>query len=422
MESLSGVIMGDTTVPAPDTVPATGDPGDDTASRYRYQWKYAAIVCCMLLDEIQDVAEVFCEHHEDVLIKHVDGTFSGLQIKTRASTQEVWKTSDDAARGSCARFAKLEAEFPGRFRAFRFLTNHPLYAAGNGKDLRHVLQTIGSVASVSDLSGPVAKFLTRVASEAGCTAEVAFTALSKTDTSDDLPKLRDIEMRLVTTLTEIWTRAADCSHASVVRVARSLASECERASSLAHQDVLPAYLSATVDPAATELASRLAGKRVDRSRVLELLERGLNETAALDGDPEECVEPGTGATDLLLKKLDAGGFSAVSRNSAKDLRDKADYLGIVWTKKHGRAPGLQRYGHVRSLVLSDAGRAFEATKNGGHLFGLRMLSELRSRFQQRRTEGSQLYECSNEHLEGFAYSLTSECKVQWSLDRPWEVE
>jgi hypothetical protein len=92
--------MGDTTVPAPDTVPATGDPGDDTASRYRYQWKYAAIVCCMLLDEIQDVAEVFCEHHEDVLIKHVDGTFSGLQIKTRASTQEVWKTSDDAVKPS----------------------------------------------------------------------------------------------------------------------------------------------------------------------------------------------------------------------------------------------------------------------------------------------------------------------------------
>jgi hypothetical protein len=35
-----------------------------------------------------------------------------------------------------------------------------------------------------------------------------------------------------------------------------------------------------------------------------------------------------GSTDLLYKKLDAGGFSAVSRNSAEDLRDKADYLGI----------------------------------------------------------------------------------------------
>lgn len=53
--------MSDSTVTAPDTVPATGDPGDDTARRYRYQWTYAAIVCCMLLDDTEDVAEVFCE-------------------------------------------------------------------------------------------------------------------------------------------------------------------------------------------------------------------------------------------------------------------------------------------------------------------------------------------------------------------------
>lgn len=414
--------MADLTVPSPDTVPATGDPGDDTARRYRYQWTYAAIVCCMLLDEAEDVIEVFCEHHEDVLIKHIDGTFSGLQIKTRDSDQGVWKASDDAARGSCVRFAKIEAAFPGRFRAFRFLTNHPLYAAGNGKDLCYVLHTIRAVASETKLSRPVARFLTHIASEAGCTTEVAIAALAKTSASDDLPKLPDIEMRLVTALTGVWTRAADCSHASVVRAARSLVSECGRASSLAHQDVLPAYLPATGDPPGKELAARLEGKRIAQARVLNVLDFGLNETAPLDGEPESCVEPGTGATDLLLRKLHAGGFSAVSRNSAKDLRDKADYLGIVWTKKHGRTSGLQRYGHVRSLVLSDAARAYEARRNAGHPFGLQMLSELRSRFQHRRTEGSQLYECSNEHLEGFAYSLTSECKVQWSLDRPWEAE
>jgi len=414
--------MADPTVPAPDTVLATGDPGDDTARRYRYQWTYAAIVCCMLLDETEEVTEVFCEHHEDVLIKHVDETFSGLQIKTRASDQEVWKTSDDAVRGSCARFAKLEAEFPGRFRAFRFLTNHPLYAAGNAQDLCHVLRTIKAAASMSDLSGPVAKFLARISTEAGCVTEVAFTALSKADASDDLPKLPDIEMRLVITLTGVWTNAKECSYDSVVRAAQSLASECGRASSLAHQGVLPAYLPVTFDPAGAELATRLAGKRVDRSRVLELLERGLNRTATLDGNPEAFVKPGTGEKALLFKKLDAGGFSAVSRNSAEDLRDKADYLGILWTKKHGHLPGLQRYGHVRSLVLSDAGTAFEATKNEGDPFGRLMLYELRSLLQQRRTTGSQLFECSNEHLEGFVYCLTSECKIHWSLDRPWEAE
>jgi len=414
--------MADLDMPAPDRIPATGDPGDDTARRYRYQWTYAAIVCCMLLDETEDILEVFCEHHEDVLIKHVDGKFSALQIKTRRSDQEVWRTRDEAVTGACARFAKLEFVFPGRFRAFKFLTNHPLHAAGNGHDLRYVLQIVMKAASVSNLSGPIAAFVTQVANEAGCTADVAVTALSKTCAIDSLPQLADIETRLVTTLTGIWTNAADCSYSAVVRAARSLSSECARASSLAHQDVLPAYLPATVDPEGAELAARLAGKRFQRSRVLEILDRGLNETATLNGDPAALVEPGMGATGILLKKLDAGGFSAVSRNAAKDLRDKADYLGIVWTKKHGRLNGLQRYGHVRSLVLSDAARAFEATKNEGPPFGLQMLSELRSLFQVRRTERSQVYDCSNEHLEGFAYSLTSECQVQWSPDRPWETQ
>jgi hypothetical protein len=409
-------------IPAPDTVLAIGDPGDDTARRFRYQWTYAAIMCCMLLEERENLAEVFCEHHEDVLIKHDDGTFSGLQIKTRASDQEVWKTNDKVVKDSCARFAKLEANFPGQFRAFHFLTNHPLYAAENGKDIRHTLRTIKGVGSLNSLSRPVANFVAAVARKAGCATDVAFAALSKTEADDSLPKLSDIEVRLVETLTGVWEYAADCSYASVKRAALGLIWECARASSLAHQDVLPGYLPATVDPIGMEIAERIAGKRINRSRLLDILDRGLNGTAPLDSAPETITEPGAGSKDLLLKKLDAGGFSVVSRNSAMDLRDKADYLGIKWTKRYGRESGLQRYGHVRSLVLSDAARAFESAKNERHPFGIQMLSELRSRFQQRRTDGSPLYECSNEHLEGFAYSLTSQCEVAWSLDRPWEVE
>ncbi len=59
--------MTECTIPSPDTVLGTGDPGDETARRYRYQWTYAAIVCCILLDDTEDAEEVFCEHHEDVV-------------------------------------------------------------------------------------------------------------------------------------------------------------------------------------------------------------------------------------------------------------------------------------------------------------------------------------------------------------------
>jgi molybdopterin converting factor small subunit len=372
---LDRIIRGTLTNHTPDTVLAIGDPGDDTARHYRYQWTYAAIICCMLLDETEKVAEVFCEHHEDVLLKHVDGTFSGLQVKTRASDQEVCKTNDAVVKGSCARFAKLEAKFPGQFRAFRFLTNHPLHAAGNGQDLHQTLRAIMEARSVSSLSGPVAKFLTSVSRGADCAAEVAFTALSKTNADDGLPKLSDIEVRVVGTLTGIWECAADCSYAAVQRAARHRTSKCERASSLAHQDVLPAYLPARVDPVGTELAARIAGKRINRLRVLDIYDQGLNETALLNGEPETIMGPGAGSKDILLKKLDTRGFSAVSLNSAMDLMDKADYLGTRWTKKYGRESGLQRCDHAKSLVLSDAARAFESTKNERHPFGLQRMVE-----------------------------------------------
>jgi len=410
-------------VPLADNVAASDDPGDETARRYRYQWTWAAITCCMLLDDSENTSEVFCEHHEDVLVKSHSGSFRGLQIKTRDVSQDVWKTGDEAVKKSCARFCKLEKQFPGQFSAFRFLTNHPLYVSGNGQDLRHVLREI-RLANTTGVWPPIAtRFVATVAREAECDIAVARIALGKTDADDGLPRLSDAEIRLVSTLASgAWTRAADLTHSTVARAARHLANECARASSLAHEDVLPAYLPAVADPITTALAARLAGKRFDRTRLLEVLEAGVNDAAPLDGEPSSLVHPGGGNRDLLLKKLDAGGFSAISRNSAVDLRDKADYLGLVWTQKHGRDLGLQRYGHIRSLVLSDAARAFEEVKTVEGPLGLPMLAELRSKFQQRRSQNNQLYECSNEHLEGFAYSLTSECKVQWSIDRPWEDE
>lgn len=155
-------------------------------------------------------------------------------------------------------------------------------------------------------------------------------------------------------------------------------------------------------------------------REIAVLERGVLTTATLTGDPAFRTEPGAGTPALLTQKLDAGGFSAVSSTSAADLRDKADYLGVLWNNKYGRDKGLERYGHIRSLVLSDCARAFEDTRVEGQIFGVRMLARLRARFQERRGGSTQLFECSDEHLEGFAYSLTSECKVHWSNERPWE--
>ena len=109
---------------------------------------------------------MFCEHHEDVLLKHRDGSFTGHQVKTRGDDQPPWRAGDEPVRAACVRFAKLEAQFPGRFRRFFFLTNHPLHVAGNGRDLAHVLLSIADATTVADLTAPVAGWLRRIARDA----------------------------------------------------------------------------------------------------------------------------------------------------------------------------------------------------------------------------------------------------------------
>ena len=407
-------------IPAPDQTLASADPGDETARRYRFQWTWAAIVCCKLFDDTEDVVEVFCEQHEDVLLKHRDGKFTGHQVKTRESDQPVWKAGDSQVQCAFARFVRLDLDYPGFFRAFRFLTNHPLHAANNAQSLRYVLSQIAAAPTLSDLPSAVHNWLRRVSNEANASETVTFQALKKATASDDLPKLQDSYIRLIETLTGCWSGAVDCSHESVRRAAQALVDECARASALDYQQMLPTYIIAIERPDA-EIAARIAEKRMSADRVFEILVAGLNATAMLAGDPDNRARPGQGSTDLMLKKLDAGGFSAVSCNSAEDLRDKADYLGIAWTKKHGQVRGLERYDHVRSVVLSDAARAFEATTTDSERFGPAMREELRRRFQDRRIHGDQLLDCTDEHLEGIAYSLTAQCVVQWSVDRPWEV-
>jgi Cap4 dsDNA endonuclease len=404
----------------PETAPST-DAGDETASRFRYQWICAATVSCMILDPTEDTDEIFCEQFEDILQKHSDNTFSGLQVKTRASDQPLWKATDDAIRSSCARFAKLEGDFPGLFRKYNFLTNHPLQVSKNGQDIRHILDAIRGAKSLGELTGVVKTYLGRVARDAGCPENIAFAALSKTRAYDDLPKLNDATMRLVNDLVSTWDRASELTLSRVKNAAGELITECFNASSLEHRDTLPAYLSATGDPVGTELMARVSGKRIDKARLIATLERGMNATAPLEGDLSNEVL-GVGDRSLLVGKLDAGGFSAPSINSAEDLRDKAEYLGIKWTKVHGRENGLQRFNHIRSVVLREAANSYEYTHGAGDPFGISMLAELRERLQSRRSAGTQLYDCSDDHLEGVAFALTSECKVQWSDARPWEDE
>ena len=53
----------------PDSILNETDPGDDVQRRFGFQAAKAAMLCLSLLDDEGEVEEVYCEHHEDVLVR-----------------------------------------------------------------------------------------------------------------------------------------------------------------------------------------------------------------------------------------------------------------------------------------------------------------------------------------------------------------
>lgn len=398
------------------------DVGDETSNRFRYQWVLSAIICCMLLDEAEDVQEVFCEHHEDVLIKHINGLFTGIQVKTRASNQPLWKSSDEDVVKTFARFVILDSQYPGQFQAFKFITNHPIQSSSNGQDIAYMLRQISQSENHDPLNNVVKTFISRISRIAEIAEEDTFHTLKKASIKHDLPKFRDATMRLIDTIVLVWDRAKGASYEGIKRAANHLIDACFRASSLASQDLLPAYLPVSSSGVEREIKERIAGKTFNKQRVYDVLMQGLDDTIPLSCDPMDLEDIRTGSKELLRKKLTAGGFSAISTIYAEDLRDTADYAGARLIQKYGRKQGLQKYYELRLKVQGDAARAYEMEKKDEAPFGLDMLSSLRGNLKNRASSGEQFYGCSVEHLEGLAYLLTSQCKVIWSINRPWEVE
>lgn len=403
-------------VPTPINVQAADDPGDDTARRFAYQWTYAAILACSVFDDSMDVREVFCEHHEDVLLKHGDGTFTGVQVKTREIGGTPWTATEESIFGACCRFVCLENQFPGHFRCFIVATNHTFLSnKTTGTCLPHLLTLAEQAADETSASPTLKRYLKKLSKKTGHPESVCLATLKKCKCDHSLPKLDHVKQELANTLSESWEGAADASLPALIRAADGLTAECQRASSLDHTQTLPRYVSATVtaDAAAETVIN---GKRLNRERLERVLRETLAATSLLAGPTPPRPEVAVPSRSKLDVKLNAGGFSTVSITAAKELRDKADYKSLEWMSRLGEAEGLKRHEHIRTVVLRDCADAFEQTKAQNVPFGVSMQRALRARFLERRAQphGTTLFDCLDEHLEGHAYSLTRECKVWWS--------
>lgn len=399
-----------------------GDPGDEVARRFSYQWAYAAILCCNLLDEENKVEAIICEHHEDIMIKDEGGMFTAIQVKTRDDNAEPWKTSDESLFKAFCRFVDLDKQFPSFFSKFIFASNHAGYSVKNGKDIAYVLNCIFDKENYTDLAGPPKAFCSKLSAKTKVEKEEVFQTLKKCKAQFDLPKLSDIGMRLLNTLEISWDGAKSTTLDNLRAASKALIVRCREAASKGFSGDSPWYINPSQDDL-DKCQDEINSKVIDLAALAEVLNNIPGQETLLTKEFKEIDRINVGENSLLREKLSAGGFSSVFVRNAEELKGKAEYLGYTWTRRLGEVKGMDHVENVRTIVRNEANKVFEAVRKKGDPFGYEMLEKLEFRLGQRLGNIiSGEISCTQEHLEGFAYSQTSQCNIQWSNKEPWIAE
>jgi hypothetical protein len=396
---------------SPESTPPAEDVGADTQRRFRYQACYVAILSLGLLDDDGPLQELYCEHHDDVVLRLRSGKFRAIQIKTRGSGSVPFTAVEDPIVSSLRKFADLETIFSCRFDAYLLASNVGFWhEKKNGSNLTHILNTVRT-----GTENGFEKFIKRIADKKPPIAGVVVKAALRKVELVDTPGLDDVEPKLREQLAQIPEfrnrRYDELKTASEAHRDRIL-----EASSLPGLNLLPVYLELCSDsPQSVRDQHVIQTKRISKAIVQEALNRGLlSPTLLRSHQPVPIEELPTGMKTMEIK-MAAGGLSVSEIDHLKDLKFSAETLLQEWYYRYGPDRAQQYYEHLRVLVREECLAAQQGSQQISRLYGSGMLSDLRRRLRERLTiQGGATPECSQEHLLGMAGILTEDCKVWWS--------
>lgn len=394
------------------------DPGADVQGRFSYQHCYAAIQCLRLIDG--ELEAVFCENHEDILLRKQGGQYEALQIKTRRFDLEPFAADDDEVLKSVGRFSKLEKMYPGRFDAFHFVTNHGFRNdKESGKNLKYVRDEIVVRGNVEGLTkaNKLRKFVIAVSVASGCTESEVVVALKKLVLSGHQTDLERPFKDLREALGEARDFRKTQTLETVSKMADNLIFLCYRASSSALGGGVADLYGLAMDFNAQRDALLLTGKAITANMVEQVITDSLivgadNLLVSSGGESADALPPGF---DVMVEKLAGGGLEIERVDLLKDYKASLEKMYMTWLYRDGQATANQRLEHIKTLVKGDCVEAKIAVAQPGQRYAGTMYANLRSLLEHRlATATLPLFNCSQEHLLGAAAMLTEECQVWWS--------
>jgi hypothetical protein len=403
----------------PSEILSNFDHGDDMQLRVRYQSTYGAMIALGMLLDTVEIEEVYCEQHEDLLLRRTDGTFCGCQLKTRHPKLGAFKTDDPQISDALARFVALDIQFTGKFARYIIATNVAFWQREkNSKNLPHMIELARLIQSgaVPTQSKEIRKIVRLLSEKHKCKRPQVWSVLARVELQSELPQFQDVEKQLAVKIAEVLDqphRRLD----ELTRAARSLVQLVTNASSLNHTTPLARYFVFLQNPAAAEELAVIQGKKITKRQLLQAIHQAFeSETLLASCQRISLSDLPKGAT-VLEKKLTVGGLSASDVTLLKDFKFSADKLLQEWMWKYGPEEAARRYDHMQLVVQEDCSEAHNRTISKTTVYGPAMLTRLRENVRTSARDVALKFAkmgVAHHHLLGVSGILTEECKVWWS--------
>jgi len=398
----------------PDVVLNKADPGDDTLRRFRYQLTYAGIVSALMLDENAAYEEVFCEHHEDVLIKYLDKTYRGIQVKTRDINLPPFNIEDTEIIKSFKRFIELDIKFPGLFQGYSIVSNNGFDKSKPSVDCNSLIEILKKDPTiVTNSRTKFSKFVNQLSTECNCSVDLVINCLRKVNLKS-FSSFDDIFSNLINCI-KASSYTAGCTESHINQIAETLLLKHFNASSLKLDDLdIMHYVSGNLDTEDFKF-STINSKKISKSEIITWINLQKDEPVKLLlRDKQAISNIPSGYTNLQLK-MDAGKIDSQNIDLIRNFKFSLENHAISWLYKNGAEKADQRYSQVSGVIQNICQEIYDEMNQGSNPYGLAMLREIRKAIKERKKDEANIFfDCSYEHLLGMVGVLTESCKVWWS--------
>jgi hypothetical protein len=123
----------------PEESDSTDHSGEDTQLRFHYQAQRIACLAVSMISRNADSSIIYCEQHEDCLVKKFDKSFLAYQYKSRNLDQSMFLATGEQISQTIKNFANLHRRFENRIVEYIIASNYDFKAGKDKNDLRYLI-------------------------------------------------------------------------------------------------------------------------------------------------------------------------------------------------------------------------------------------------------------------------------------------